>query len=499
MDETKLHPFILTILISLPLLWLLTKRLYQSSATQNLPPSPRKLPILGNLHQVGLLPHRNLHSLATKHAPLMLLHFGSIPVLIVSTAEAAHAVLKTHDLTFSSRPQHFRAVKKFIRDGRNVGFAPYGEYWRRMRGISVHHLLSSKRVQSFRFIREEETAFFMKRVRESSSGVVDLSKMFAEFTNDVICRSCFGRKYSDSENGKKFVVLLREAMEVLGTVCVGDFVPWLGWVSGVNGFDKKVDKVSKEMDEFLEGVIVEHMESSKRKGGNGESFVGILLDLQNEKDGDVFIDRESIKALLVDLLGAGTDTLTTLLIWTMAELLQHPIVMQKLQLEVREVVNDKQDISDNDLVKMHYLRAVIKEALRCHPPVPLLIPRVASSDVKINGYNVPAGTVLMTNAWAIGRDPTSWDEPDKFEPARFLNSSVDYNGLDFEFIPFGAGRRGCPGIGFSAANVEFVLANLVWKFDWEVPDGGKSVDMAESPAATLHKAVPLLAVANECS
>ncbi|KAG6406514.1 hypothetical protein SASPL_134118 [Salvia splendens] len=299
MDETKLHPFILTILISLPLLWLLTKRLYQSSATQNLPPSPRKLPILGNLHQVGLLPHRNLHSLATKHAPLMLLHFGSIPVLIVSTAEAAHAVLKTHDLTFSSRPQHFRAVKKFIRDGRNVGFAPYGEYWRRMRGISVHHLLSSKRVQSFRFIREEETAFFMKRVRESSSGVVDLSKMFAEFTNDVICRSCFGRKYSDSENGKKFVVLLREAMEVLGTVCVGDFVPWLGWVSGVNGFDKKVDKVSKEMDEFLEGVIVEHMESSKRKGGNGESFVGILLDLQNEKDGDVFIDRESIKALLV--------------------------------------------------------------------------------------------------------------------------------------------------------------------------------------------------------
>ena len=206
-----------------------------------------------------------------------------------------------------------------------------------------------------------------------------------------------------------------------------------------------------------------------------------------------------ILLVMQDLLGAGTDTLTTLLIWTMAELLQHRIVMQKLQLEVREVVKDKQDISDNDLVKMHYLKAVIKEALRCHPPVPLLIPRVANSDVKIKGYDVPAGTVLMTNAWAIGRDPASWDEPDKFEPARFLNTSVDYKGLDFEFIPFGAGRRGCPGIGFSAATVEFVLANLVWKFDWEVADGGKSVDMAESPAATLHKVVPLLAVANEYS
>ncbi|KAL1534722.1 unspecific monooxygenase [Salvia divinorum] len=484
MDETKLHPIIFPILISLPLLWLVIKRLSKSSVTQNLPPSPRKLPILGNLHQVGLLPHRNLHSLATKHGPLMLLHFGTIPVLIVSAADAAHAVLKTHDLTFSSRPQLFRAVKKFIRDGRNVGFA------RRMRGISAHHLLSSKRVQSFRFIREEETAFFMKRIRESSLGPVDLSKMFAEFTNDVICRSCFGRKYSDSENGQKFLVLLRESMEVLGTLCVGDFIPWLGWVSGVNGFDRKLDRVSKEMDEFLEGVIVEHIE---REAGDGESFVGILLDLQNDKDSDIFIDRESIKALLVDLLGAGTDTLTTLLIWTFAELLQHPIVMQKLQNEVREVVKDKHDISDNDLVKMHYLKAVIKEAFRCHPPVPLLIPRVASSEVKIKGYDVPAGTVLMTNAWAIGKDAASWVEPDKFEPGRFLNSSVDYKGLDFELIPFGAGRRGCPGTGFSAATVEFVLANLVWKFNWELPDGRKDVDMAEIPAATLHKTVPLLA------
>ncbi|XP_057787916.1 cytochrome P450 71A8-like [Salvia miltiorrhiza] len=496
MDETKLHPFIFPVLISLLLLWLVTKRV---SGNKNLPPSPRKLPILGNLHQLGFLPHRNLQSLAVKHGPFMLLHFGSVPVLIASTADAARDALKTHDLTFASRPQLFRAVKKFIRDGRNVGFAPYGEYWRQMRGISVIHLLSSKRVQSFRFIREEETTAFMQRIRESS-GPVDFSSMVSEFTNDVICRSTFGRKYSDSENGKKVMVLLRESMELLGTVCIGDFIPWLSWVSRVNGFDKRLDRVAKELDEFLEGVIQEHVETPKRQQGqNGESFVDVLLDIHNDKAAEISIDRESIKSLLVDILGAGTDTLTTLLIWAMAELLRHPLVMEQLQNEVREVVKDKQDMSDNELEKMHYLKAVIKETFRCHPPVPLLIPRIASSDVKIKGYDIPAGTMLLTNAWAIGKDPASWDEPDKFEPGRFLNSSIDYKGLDFELIPFGAGRRGCPGIAFSAATVEFVLANLVWKFNWELPDGRKDVDMTETPAATLHKALPLLALANQYS
>lgn len=250
MDEIKLLPFIFPVFISLVLLWTVTKWLSKSSRSKNLPPSPLKLPILGNLHQLGLLPHQTLQSLAGKHGPLMLLHFGSVPVLVVSTADAAHDVLKTHDLTFASRPLIFRAVKKFILDGKNIGFAPYGEYWRQMRSIFVLHLLSSKRVQCFRFMREEETAVFMKKIRGSSS-LVNLSKMFSEFTNDVICRSAFGRKYSESENGQRFLLLLKESLEVLGTICIGDFIPWLGWINRVNGFDKRVDKAAKEMDGFL--------------------------------------------------------------------------------------------------------------------------------------------------------------------------------------------------------------------------------------------------------
>lgn len=194
------------------------------------------------------------------------------------------------------------------------------------------------------------------------------------------------------------------------------------------------------------------------------------------------------------MFGAGTDTTSTVLEWAMTELLRHPIILKKLQNEVREIVKDKHDITENDLEQMHYLKAVIKETLRCHTPIPLLVPRVARKDVRIMGFDVSAGTMVMINAWAIGRDSESWDEPEKFRPERFLNSSIDYKGLDFELIPFGAGRRGCPGIAFAIATNEFVLANLVRNFDWELPDEGKDLDMSERPGLAIRKAIPLLAI-----
>lgn len=197
------------------------------------------------------------------------------------------------------------------------------------------------------------------------------------------------------------------------------------------------------------------------------------------------------------MFAAGTDTTSTVLEWVMTELLRHPSIMKKLQNEVREIVKDKQDVTDEDLEKMHYLKAVIKETLRFHTPIPLLVPRVARKDVKIMGYDISAGTMVITNAWAIGRDPVSWDEPEKFEPDRFLNSSIDFKGLDFELIPFGAGRRGCAGIAFAMATNEFVVANLVPKFDWKLPDEGKEMDVRDRPGVAIHRYVPLLAVATE--
>lgn len=176
--------------------------------------------------------------------------------------------------------------------------------------------------------------------------------------------------------------------------------------------------------------------------------------------------------------------------------------MEKLQREVREIVKHNHDrITDDDLEKMHYLKAVIKETFRLHPPFPLLVPRKARTDVIINGYNISAGTVMMVNDWAIGRDPASWDEPEKFKPERFLNSSIDVKGLDFELIPFGTGRRGCPAITYSMAVIELLLANLMHKFNWKLPeaDEEKGLDMSEKPGITVHKGVPLFAVAMKAS
>ncbi|KAL9170532.1 hypothetical protein ABFS82_04G150800 [Erythranthe guttata] len=338
MEEVQILQFTYPVLvISLFLLWsVTTKWKWLSRNEKNLPPSPQKLPIIGNLHQMGILPHRNLQILAQKQGPLMLLNLGSVPVLIASSADAARAIMRTHDINFANRPP-IKAFKKLIYDGKSISLAPYGEYWRQAKSIFVLHLLSGKRVQSFRSIREEETALFVKRIAEYSSSdgktrVVNLSKMFSEFSNDGICRSAFGRKYSVSENGEKALMLLSEFLELLGTVNIGDFIPWLGWITRVNGLDKRLNRVAKEMDDFLEDVIQQHMASITPKGKTGENFVDILLEICNSNTADVSsFDRDSIKALLLDVFAGGTDTVSTVLEWLMAELLRHRNVMEKLQ------------------------------------------------------------------------------------------------------------------------------------------------------------------------
>ena len=183
-----------------------------------------------------------------------------------------------------------------------------------------------------------------------------------------------------------------------------------------------------------------------------------------------------------DVLIGGTDTTYTVLEWAMAELLRHPEVMKKVQNELRLIGRNRSAILAQDDEKMPYLKAVIKETLRMHPPIPLLIPREARNDVNVMGYDIEAGTMVLINAYAIGREPALWDEPDEFRPERFLDSGIDYRGHDFQLIPFGAGRRSCPGISFAMVTNELVLANLLHKFDWELANGtkGEDLDMTET-------------------
>ncbi|XP_075107248.1 cytochrome P450 736A117-like [Nicotiana tabacum] len=504
LESLSFHPFLSSFLalslISFLVWWLLMTK----TKTKNLPPSPPKLPFIGHLHKLGLYPHHSLHKLAQQYGPLMFLKLGSVNTLVVSSAEAASEIMKTHDLIFCDRPKS-NINKKLLYDFKDVSVAPYGEYWRQMRSICVLQLLSNKRVQSFRVVREEEAALLLKKIREyCSPEAVNLSELFMTLTNDIVSRAAFGRKYSGGESGEKFRKLMKTFVGILGGFDFGTFLPSLAWVDRVSGLEAKVERVAKEMDEFLEGVVEEHLDNHKRvtnllgrrvENEGREDFVDVLLGIYKQNMADFSIDRDSIKALIVDIFAGGTDTTYTLLEWTMTELLSHPNAMNKLQDEVREIGKGKKELVCGDyLDKMHYLKAVIKETLRLHPPIPLLVPRQARQDVKVMGYDIKAGTMVITNGWAIGRDPAIWDDAEEFKPERFLNSSIDFKGHDFGLIPFGAGRRGCPGISFAMATNELVLANVVKNFNWELPKG-QDLDMTECTGLTTHRKVPLLAVA----
>lgn len=193
---------------------------------------------------------------------------------------------------------------------------------------------------------------------------------------------------------------------------------------------------------------------------------------------------------------AGTDTSSATLEWAMTELARHPRVMKKAQEEVRSFAGAKGKVEEDDLVHLNYMKAVIKETLRLHPPVPLLVPRESIEKCSLDIYEIPAKTRVLINTYAIGRDPETWDGPLEYKPERFVGSAIDIKGQDFELLPFGGGRRGCPGYTFGLATVELSLARLLYHFDWALPSGiaAADVDLGEIFGLATRKKAPLVLV-----
>jgi cytochrome P450 len=193
---------------------------------------------------------------------------------------------------------------------------------------------------------------------------------------------------------------------------------------------------------------------------------------------------------------ASSETSSTVMHWAMAELMRNPRVMRRAQDELRRVLDGKNQVVEESLGGLRYLDLVIKEALRLHPPGPLLLPRECRRPCQVLGFDVPAGAMVLVNAWAIGRDPAYWERPEEFLPERFVGGTVDFKGMDFEFIPFGAGRRMCPGMAFGLANMELVLASLLYHFDWELPHGMEpgELDMTELFGISTRRRSDLLLV-----
>jgi cytochrome P450 len=427
----------------------------------------------------------------------MYLRLGRVPTVVACSAAAAEEAMKTRDLAFASRPRLFM-VERFYYGTGGIGFAPYGEHWRQARRVCVTHLLNPRRLASFGRVRGQEVAALVDRVRSAAGTVVNLSDNLIVFSNTVISRVMFGdatdyRIDGADEGGARLRKVFAEIEELLGTVPMGEKVPWLWWVDVVTGLQRKTRTAFEAMDVLLERVIADHRERRGTRDEDNRDFVDVLLDAAE-------LDMGGIKAIILDMLAAATDSTFTLLEWAMAELINNSGEMRKLQGEIRAAVDAAGEVTEDHLPDLRYLNAVVMETLRLHPPTPLLLPRETLEDTELLGYHVPARTRVLVHAWAIGRDPATWgDRAEEFVPERFLEYHQEM-GQDFTFLPFGAGRRGCPGIKFAMPSNQLALANLVYHFDWELPGGRKPpVDMSELHGLSVRLKTALLLVAKPWS
>ncbi|XVF78404.1 hypothetical protein PTKIN_Ptkin14bG0129500 [Pterospermum kingtungense] len=437
----------LLFLLLCSLLFIIIRKIESRRCNNKVPPGPPKLPIIGNLHQLGGLLHRSLHQLSMKYGPVMYLQLGSVPTVIVSSAQTAREVLKTYDLECCGRPL-LASTGGLSYNYLDVAFTPYGSYWREMRKICVLELFSVKRVQSFRFTREEEVALMIDSISKSSSSgkPVYLSKKLMSLTSEITCRVAFGSStFRDGEfDVEKFQELVHEALGIIGSFSASDFFPYVGWIiDRITGYYGRLERIFHDFDLFYQQLIDDHLRSGRQKQEN-EDIIDVLLKImENQIDSSALqITHDHIKAILMNIFLAGVDTSAAVVGWSMAELMRNPRVMTKAQEEIRNCKGKKGKVSEIDIDQLQYLKLVVKEALRLHPPGSLINPRESMSHINING------------------------------------------------------RRGCPGMNMGMMIVELAMANLLYHFDWKLPNGLKEEDlnMEEAAGQTTYKKEDLLLV-----
>nr|XP_043630861.1 parthenolide synthase-like [Erigeron canadensis] len=494
---TIFPPWLLTTILVLLMFCIFIYTLMNKSSiyVPKLPPSPPKLPIIGNLHQIlGKSRHEILWELSKKYGPIMQIHIGSKPFLVISSPTMAKQILKTQDHIFCSR-QTSRATKRLTYNYLDVAFSPHDKHWKEMRKVFVSELLAGpRRAKMLNHVLVLETESMISSLSLHPSNVaINLNKVLFETIKGVICKIAFGDNYRQLPLiGPSWEEMLDETNTMLGG-SIGDTFPWLGhFIDQLSGWNGKLEKCFSYIDAYIENVISDHHKQTIGElSDDNKDFVHTLIELcSNHNSSGYQLTKEDMKALIMDVLTGGIDTTVVTLVWAMSEIIRNTRVMHKLQSEIRDQMNGSKKVEALDMTKMSYLHMVIKETLRMHEPAPLLIPHESISHCQIGGYDVFPGTSALINAWGISRDPTVWGEnADEFYPERFEK----FEASDFEMVPFGGGRRTCPAINTAPIIVEFVIANLLFWFDWELPNGEKNEDlnMEEKGTSVLRKKFPL--------
>ncbi|CAL1361662.1 unnamed protein product [Linum trigynum] len=490
-------------------LWRLgNKRRQQNNPNRRVPEIPGALPLVGHLHLLGgnQTLSRKLASFAHKYGDVFTIRLGANSAVVVSDYESMKECFTTNDRILSFRPESSQA-KVLGYNYAAFGFASYGSYWRDMKKMLMTELLSVQRIKALRHVQISEVDFLINDLYQQSnadkSRPIAISEALQGYVLNIITRMVAGKRYFDktggedhaSAGGRPIGQVMREFMLVTGTLVPSDLIPILGWF-GFQGVVKTMKRVSKELDVIMESWIDEHKRKQSTNGAKSAAINPDLIDvmLSEIKEEVAYGHKREdiIKATAMSLIVAGSDTTSITLTWILSNLLNHKRVMKLAQEEIETKVGTDRWVDDSDIEKLTYLGAVIKETLRMYPPGPLSVPREASEDITIKGYHVPKGTRFLANFWKLHRDPKVWSDPDEYKPERFLaaNANMEIFGQQFEYLPFGSGRRGCPGINFGMQVTQLTLARLLQGFDWGTPND-KPVDMTEGLGIALPKANPL--------
>ncbi|XP_019155269.1 PREDICTED: cytochrome P450 CYP82D47-like [Ipomoea nil] len=490
-------------LLSLTFLY---NQLFHQRSNQKPPEAGGAWPIIGHLHLLTghRSPFKVLTDMADKYGPIFQLRLGAHQVLVVSDSQIAKECFTTNDRTLAGRPNAI-ATETMGYNYSMFGLAPYGQYWRHVRKVVVLELLSNRRLDGLRRVWESGVRSFTQDIHqswlrdknnESEDVKLEMKEWFGKLIMGVMMQMLFGQRYEE-EGNRTVVTTVRRFIDLLGEPVVGDFVPWLRWLD-IGGHEKGMKETAKEMDSLMEGWLQEHKRKRNTKSKEEEDFMdGLLSSFHgdgDDKDIPEHFDADTIvKATCMGVLSAATDTIIVTLTWALSLVLNNYSVLKNIRVELDIYVGKERHVNQFDLNNLTYLRAVVKETLRLYPAAPLLLPHESTDDCVVNGYKIRKGTRILVNVSKIHRDPKIWSDPNAFRPERFLMSEhkeIDVKGNHFELIPFGSGRRICPGISLALQVVELTLASLIHGYDLKrISD--ELIDMTESGGLVNMKATPL--------